>query len=92
MTDQDDDTTEPYYEADPETGRIVEQYTEQDFLNALDQLSSDDTIPSTGDVARELNCNRETARIRLKALSEKDTIRKLKSGAGYHWLPLEETE
>lgn len=92
MTDQDGNTSETYYEADPETGRIVEQYNEQEFLNALDQLSSDNSIPSTGDVARELDCNRETARLRLKDLSENNQIKKLESGAGYHWLPVEETE
>lgn len=94
MGEQDSDSNH-YYEADPDTGKIKARYTDTDFLDAIDTLASDDYLPSTGDVADELGCNSETARLRLKDLAEDGRVRKLDSKSGFHWLPVtnpDETE
>lgn len=93
MDDTDEDTPETgYYDADPETGRIEEKYTDDDFLTALNQLATDDYLPSTGDVADALNCNRETARLRLNDLADDGAVRKLESKAGFNWLTAEDEQ
>jgi len=88
MDDSDpENEREGYYNADPETGKIKEQYSDEDFIAALNQLATGDYLPSTGDVADELDCNTETARLRLKDLAEDGDVRQLNSKSGFHWLP-----
>jgi len=81
-----------YYETDPGTGRIEQHYTDDDFLNALNNLSTDNYHPTTGEIADELDCHRNTARPRLNDLADDGKIQKLESKAGFTWLPKEDTE
>ena len=75
-----------YYETDPETGQLVEQYSDTDFLDALAELEA----ASTGDVADRLGCSSRRARDRLKALANDEQIQQLETKGGYTWIPLEE--
>lgn len=73
-----------YYETN-EKGRIVEQYSDADFLDALDALGA----ASTGDVADRLGCSPRRTRDRLKQLASDGRIEKQDTKGGYVWLPVE---
>lgn len=90
MTDNgtDGDRTDSYYESDPETGRIVEQYSGQDFLDAVTALDG----ASTGDVADHLGCSPRRARDRLKKLAKLGRIQQIDTKGGYVWLPNDDSE
>ena len=55
---------------DDETQRFEAEYTDQDFLDAVQECP----VASTSNVADEIGCNRKTALRRLQQLEEQDEI------------------
>ena len=82
-SDGSENDSSPYYDADPETGRIKSKYSDDDFVQAIETLG----YASTGDVAAEVGCDRTTALQRLEQLADDGRIEKLESGSGFHWKP-----
>ncbi|MFC4553525.1 MULTISPECIES: hypothetical protein [Halorussus] len=77
----DENTHSGYYETDPDNGRITTKYPDEAFIQAVEALE----FASTGDVAREVGCDRTTALPRLEALADHGKLQKLESGSGFHW-------
>lgn len=71
----------PNDETDPETGRFVSKYPDEAFLGALDELGA----TGTGEIAREVGCNRETARVRLADLAESGVLDRRRVGNTILW-------
>jgi len=85
MSEDADGDDSHYYQTD-EKGRIVEQYSDDGFLAAVDALDG----ASTGDVADHLGCSRRLARDRLKALASDGRIEQIEAGNGFTWLSSDE--
>jgi hypothetical protein len=83
------DDSDRYYETDPDSGRIVQKYSDEEFLDAVAELTTETYRPSTGDMADALDCDRKTVRLRLKELADEGRVKKLESGAGFSWMPVE---
>lgn len=70
---------------DPDKGQYQPEHTDQQFLDAVSELETDDTLPSTGDVANHVGCSRETARRWLTDLADQGDLRKLDVGNAFAW-------
>ena len=77
-------------ERDEESGRFVESYPPEAFLEAL---RDEAPFPiSTPDVAEELGCSLVLARDRLSDLNEEGAVEKRRVGNAYLWAIKEDTE
>lgn len=76
---------------DPDKGQYQPEHTDDDFLNAVDQLeaTTDTGLPTTNDVAQLVGCHEETARRRLNHLANQDRIQKLEIGNSFAWRPID---
>jgi predicted transcriptional regulator len=78
-------TSMPNDVTDPETGRFVSKYPDEAFVDALRELGE----TGTGEIAREVGCNRETARVRLTDLGERGVLDRRRVGNTTLWSPSE---
>lgn len=69
-------------EQDEETGRFVEGYPPEVFINALDELGG---AASTTDVENKVGCSRRTTLDKLNTLADEGTIDRQKVGTSFLW-------
>jgi predicted transcriptional regulator len=72
-------------ERDPESGKLSEQYSDEDFLEAVEEHEP----ASTKEIADEVGCSRRNADVRLRKLAEAGEIRKKKVGNSLTWFSTE---
>jgi predicted transcriptional regulator len=72
-------------ERDSESGKLTEQYTDEDFLEAVEEHEP----ASTREVADAVGCSRRNADVRLRKLEEAGEIRKKKVGNSLTWFSVE---
>lgn len=72
-------------ERDPESGKLTEQYSNEDFLEAVAELEP----ASTREIAEAVGCSRRNADVRLRKLEEANKIRKKKIGNSLTWFSVE---
>ncbi len=66
----------PYDERDDETQQFRPTYTDEEFLEAMDDL----VFPATSSVAEEVGCSTDTARYRLDKLVDRGELGKKEVG------------
>jgi DNA-binding IclR family transcriptional regulator len=64
-------------------GRFREEYPDEAFLQAIDELE----VASTQNVADEVGCSYDLAYRRLRTLNEKGRVRQDQVGSSFLWLP-----
>lgn len=69
-------------ERDPESGKLTEQYSDEDFLEAVAGLEP----ASTKEVAEAVGCSRRNADVRLRRLEEAGEVRSKMVGNSLTWL------
>lgn len=62
-------------------GKYNEQYSDEAFLNAVEDLD----VASTSSVAEEVGCSYDLAYRRLQTLEEDNQIRSTKVGGSFVW-------
>jgi predicted transcriptional regulator len=76
MTEDD----ESYFELD-DSGKISQQYTDDDFLNAVEEHEP----ASTSEVANEVGCSRRNADVRLRRLEQEGLVESKMAGNSLIW-------
>jgi DNA-binding MarR family transcriptional regulator len=71
----------PYDERDSDSGRLAPTYTDEEFINAVDELEP----AGTRDIAEQVGCTRPAAYYRLKQLEEDRTVVRTKIGGALVW-------
>jgi len=66
---------------DKKSGKFTEEYSPQDFLEALAELGPSGTT----DISDYVGCDRRTAYLKLKSLEEEGSIRSKKVGNSLLW-------
>lgn len=64
-----------------ESGRYETKYSENRYLEAVRRLEP----TTTGEVAKELDCHRNTARRNLNELAEKGKLEKIERSRAFLW-------
>lgn len=72
-------------ERDEESGKLTEQYNDEEFLEAVEEHQP----ASTKEVAEAVGCSRRNADVRLRKLEEAGEIRKKKVGNSLTWFSAE---
>jgi len=72
-------------ERNSESGKLTEQYTDEEFLEAVEEHEPADT----SEVADTVGCSRRNADVRLRKLEEEGEIRKKKVGNSLTWFSAE---
>lgn len=67
---------------EPDTGRIREQFSDEAFLNAVQEHEP----ASTQEVADEVGCSRRNADVRLKDLEEEGMVESKMAGNSLVWM------
>ena len=65
---------------DPETGKYRRSYTDEDFLNLLEE-----TRLATSEIADRLGCHRTTAHSKLRELEERKVVESTEAGSTLIW-------
>ena len=71
-----------YFEQNRESGKIEEQYPDQEFLDAVEEHDP----ASTSEVADAVGCTRRNALNRLKTLEDAGRIKGKDVGRSFVWL------
>ena len=66
---------------DEDSGTYTEQYSNDDFLRAVEERAP----ASTSEVAEEVGCTRRNADVRLKRLAEEGKVKRKKIAATQVW-------
>jgi DNA-binding MarR family transcriptional regulator len=66
---------------DEDSGRFSEEYPQDDFIRALEELGASGTT----DIAEYVGCDRRTAYLKLQTLEEKGDIESQKIGNALLW-------
>jgi hypothetical protein len=66
---------------DEESGRFTEEYPEEEFIHALEELGS----AGTADVSNYVGCDRRTAYLKLQSLENKGEVNSQKVGNALLW-------
>lgn len=69
-------------ERDPDSGKLTKQYSDKDFLEAVDTHEP----ASTSEVAEEVGCSRRNADTRLRQLQEDGQVTSKMVGNSRIWL------
>ena len=72
-------------ERDPESGKLTEQYSDEDFLEAVKEHEP----ASTSEVAEAVGCSRRNANVRLEKIEEAGKVRSKMAGNSLIWLLVE---
>jgi predicted transcriptional regulator len=75
----------PYFEQDKETGRISQQYSDEQFIEVVKNSSP----ASTSEVAEGVGCSSDNAYRRLKTLEEAGEINSKMAGNSLIWFTAE---
>jgi MarR-like DNA-binding transcriptional regulator SgrR of sgrS sRNA len=65
----------------PISGRFVKEFTEEDFIYAVQECLQDTTV-TAAEVAEKLNCNPRFARNELNKIATKKGLTKVSKGKG----------
>ena len=76
---------ESYFEQDKDTGKITQQYSDDEFIEVV----QDSSPASTSEVAEGVGCSSDNAYRRLKELEEAGKINSKMEGNSLIWLPVE---
>lgn len=82
MMGDSESTTMPNDKKDEETGRFEQKYTDDDFLEAVEELGP---LAASSDIAEQVGCNHITANERLKKLSERGEIESERRAGAFLW-------
>ncbi|MDS0474582.1 transcriptional regulator [Natrinema sp. 1APR25-10V2] len=66
---------------DEESGKFTEEYPQEDFIHALEELGS----TGTTDVSDFVGCDRRTAYLKLQSLEEEGKVTSQKVGNALLW-------
>jgi len=66
----------PYDERDTETQRFTPTYSDEEFLEAVRKLE----VAGSSEVADQVDCTTENARVRLNKLTDRGELRKREVG------------
>lgn len=66
---------------DEESGRFTEEYPEEEFIQALEELGSAGTV----DISNYVGCDRRTAYLKLQSLEEENKVTSQKVGNALLW-------
>jgi len=66
---------------DEESGRFTEEYPEEEFIHALEELGS----AGTTDISNYVGCDRRTAYLKLQGLEEENKVTSQKVGNALLW-------
>jgi predicted transcriptional regulator len=72
-------------ERDPDSGKLTEQYSDEDFLEAV----AEHEPASTKEVAEAVGCSRRNADVRLRRLEEAGQVSKKMVGNSLTWFVAE---
>ena len=75
----------PYFEQDEETGKISQQYSDEQFIEVVKNSAP----ASTSEVAEGVGCSSDNAYRRLKLLEEAGKIDSKMAGNSLIWFPVE---
>jgi predicted ArsR family transcriptional regulator len=75
----------PYFEQDKETGKITQQYSDEQFI----QVVKNCTPASTSEVAEGVGCSSDNAYRRLKTLEEAEKVESKMAGNSLIWFPVD---
>jgi|APHM01.1.fsa_nt_gi hypothetical protein len=75
----------PYFEQDKTTGKITQQYDDEQFIKMVKGSSP----ASTSEVAEGVGCSSDNAYRRLKTLEEAGEIKSKMVGNSLIWLPID---
>jgi len=75
----------PYFEQDEETGKISQQYSDEQFIEVVKNSAP----ASTSEVAEGVGCSSDNAYRRLKSLEEAGRIGSKMAGNSLIWFPME---
>jgi len=75
----------PYFEQDEETGKISQQYSDEQFIEVVKNSAP----ASTSEVAEGVGCSSDNAYRRLKSLEEEGRIDSKMAGNSLIWFPME---
>ena len=75
----------PYFEQDEETGKISQQYSDEQFIEVVKNSAP----ASTSEVAEGVGCSSDNAYRRLKSLEEVGKIDSKMAGNSLIWFPVE---
>lgn len=81
------DTAMPGKDRDDESGRYVTSYSDDDFVEVVEEYGPD---VGTQTIADEVGCDRDTAYRRLRELEEQNLVSSRKVGMARLWSCLEE--
>lgn len=79
-------TTMPYDERDETSGRFRQEFTDEEFLNAV----RDQDLPTTSDVADAVGCKYRTAYERLGRLNDDGKVMRREIGSTLVWTIIED--
>jgi len=74
----------PYFEQDEETGKISQQYSDEQFIDVVKNSAP----ASTSEVAEGVGCSSDNAYRRLKSLEEAGKIDSKMAGNSLIWFPM----
>ena len=74
----------PYFEQDEETGKISQQYSDEQFIEVVKNSAP----ASTSEVAEGVGCSSDNAYRRLKSLEEAGKIDSKMAGNSLIWFPV----
>ena len=74
----------PYFEQDEETGKISQQYSDEQFIEVVKNSAP----ASTSEVAEGVGCSSDNAYRRLKSLEEAGKIDSKMAGNSLIWFPM----
>lgn len=66
---------------DEESGRFTEEYPEEEFIQALEELGS----AGTADISNYIGCDRRTAYLKLQSLEKENKVSSQKVGNALLW-------
>jgi predicted ArsR family transcriptional regulator len=76
---------EPYFEQDKKTGKITQQYSDEQFIEVVKNSAP----ASTSEVAEGVGCSSDNAYRRLKALEEAEKVESKMAGNSLIWFPVD---
>ena len=69
-------------ERDSESGKLTEQYTDEEFLEAVEEHEP----ASTSEVADTVGCSRRNADVRLRQLENEGVVKSKMAGNSLIWI------
>jgi predicted ArsR family transcriptional regulator len=76
---------EPYFEQDKKTGKITQQYSDEQFIEVVKNSAP----VSTSEVAEGVGCSSDNAYRRLKTLEEAGEVESKMAGNSLIWFPVD---